>query len=280
MNLTFGARAHDVDFDGTPEDLARALAEQDIEVVQFAICKLFPNLPCATGNISPGFGAHMRRVLDRRGIDIAVLSSYMNIIHPDPTIREALLGRFEHYLAAARYFGAPIVASETGSVHEPADGYTTDNFTEDAYGRVLASVRRLVAAGERYHTYVGIEPGRNHPIHDLTTIERLLNDVDNEWLCIVLDPAVLIDGTNYTDEVELVETAFQRFGDRISAMHLKDFRPQDGTDELEMVNIGDGMMDTEGILRVAEQYRPYLPVLTERTHGDAIGRTIRRWRNA
>lgn len=62
-------------------------------------------------------------------------------------------------------------------------------------------------------------------------------------------------------------------------MHFKDFRPQQGTAELEMVDIGDGVMDVEGVLRVAEHYRPYLPVLTERTHGDAIGRTIRRWRN-
>ncbi|NEG69492.1 sugar phosphate isomerase/epimerase family protein [Bifidobacterium choloepi] len=279
MNLVFGARAHDVDFDRTPESLAAALADQDVETVQFAPCKLFPSLPAEGANLSPGYGQHMRRTLAERGIDIAVLSCYANLIHPDPASRDAILSKFESYLSIARFFGAPIVASETGSMHEPADGYTTDNFTEDAYRRVVESVRRLAGAGERYRTYVGIEPGRNHPIHDLDTVERLLEDVDSEWVCIVFDPAVLIDGSNWQDEPELVEQAFDRFGERICAMHLKDFRPQDGTEELEMVDLGDGVMNVEAVLRTAERHRPFLPVLTERTHGERIGQAIRRYRS-
>ena len=277
--IYFGARGHDVDFDGTPDGLAAALAVQGARCVQFAPGKLFPDLPCGEREINPGYGMMMRRALASRGVDIAVLGCYINMIHQDPVVREALLRRFEAYLRHARYFGAPIVASETGSVIEPLGVYTTDNFTEAAYMEVLSSVRRLVAVGERHHTFVGIEPGRNHPIHDLDTVERLLNDVDSEWLCIVLDPAVLIDGTDYQGEPALVEEAFSRFGDRIHAMHLKDFRPRPDGDELEMTDIGDGVMDVEGILRLVAKHRPYLPVITERTHGDRIGATIRRYGN-
>ncbi|MBW3091991.1 sugar phosphate isomerase/epimerase [Bifidobacterium sp. 82T10] len=275
--INFGVRGHDVPFDGTPEDLARAIAATGAHNVQFALNALFPDLPSGEREINPGMGTYFRRVLAEQGVQIAVLSCYINMIHPDPAQREPLLRKFEAYLRHARYFGAPIVASETGSVLETLGVYTEENFTEEAYRDALGVIRRLVAAGERYGTIVGVEPGRNHPIHDLAAIERLIADVDSPWMGIVLDPSVLIDGDTYEGQINLIEEAFARFGEHIVAMHLKDFRPVPGQTELRMCDIGDGVMRVGDALRIVERYRPYLPVMTEETKGDAIGVAIRRY---
>ncbi|MBT1180643.1 sugar phosphate isomerase/epimerase [Bifidobacterium sp. CP2] len=278
MTINFGVRGHDVPFDGTPEDLARGIAATGAHNVQFALNALFPDLKSGAGEINPGMGTYFRRVLGEQGVQIAVLSCYINMIHPDPETREGLLRKFEAYLRHARYFGAPMVASETGSVLETLGVYTEANFTEDVYLDTVGVIRRLVAAGERYHTLVGIEPGRNHPIHDLDTIRRLIHDIDSPWMGIVLDPSVLIDGETFTGQIDLIEEAFRTFGDRIVAMHLKDFRPVPGQRELEMCNIGEGVMRIGDALRVVERYRPYLPVITEETKGPAIARAIATYR--
>ncbi|MCH9276247.1 sugar phosphate isomerase/epimerase [Bifidobacterium amazonense] len=278
--INFGVRGHDVTFDGTPEGLARAIAATGAHNVQFALNALFPDLPAGEKEINPGMGMYFRRVLGERGVRIAVLSCYINMIHPDPSVREPLLRRFEAYLRHARHFGAPVVASETGSVLETLGVYTEANFTEGAYQDALGVIRRLVAAGERYGTIVGIEPGRNHPIHDLATVRRLIADVDSPWMGIVLDPSVLIDGVTYGSQIDLIDEAFATFGEHIVAMHLKDFRPVPGRLELDMCDIGDGVMRVGDALHIVERYRPYLPVMTEETKGDAIAAAIRRYGDA
>lgn len=275
--INFGVRGHDVPFDGTPEDLARGIAATGAHNVQFALNALFPDLKSGAKEINPGMGTYFRRVLAGQGVQIAVLSCYINMIHPDPATRETLLEKFEAYLRHAKYFGAPMVASETGSVLETLGVYTERNFTEDVYLDTVGVIRRLVAAGERYSTLVGIEPGRNHPIHDLATIERLIRDIDSPWMGIVLDPSVFIDGETYDSQIDVIEEAFSRFGDHIVAMHLKDFRPVPGRLELDMVDIGEGVMRVGDALAVVERYRPYLPVITEETKGEAITRAIARY---
>lgn len=275
--INFGVRGHDVPFDGTAEDLARGIAATGAHNVQFALNALFPDLPTGAEQINPGMGTYFRNVLAQQGVQIAVLSCYINMIHPDAAEREPLLRKFEAYLRHARYFGAPMVASETGSVLRTLGVYTDANFTEDVYLDTVGVIRRLVCAGEQYQTLVGIEPGRNHPIHDLDTIERLIEDIDSPWMGIVLDPSVLIDGETYTHQIDIIEAAFRRFGNHIVAMHLKDFQPVAGQLELKMCNIGEGVMHIDEALHIVNQYRPYLPVITEETKGDAIAAAISKY---
>ena len=277
--INFGARGHDVTWADTPELLAQGLAGYGVHNVQLALPKSFPGMPSGAGEINPGMGSYVRRTLAERGVDIAVMGCYFNMTHPDPAAREAGLRRFEAYLANARFFGAPVVASETGSVDPDPGRFTEENFTEEMYQESLASIRRLVAAGERFGTIVGIEPGANHPIHDIETTVRMLEDVDSPYLGIVFDPTAYTTPNGLTcdgsDHVTFTRNAFEAFGDRVVAVHIDDFTV-DG-DGIHRCNVDEGTMDVAGILRIVAERRPLVPVILEQTVDEAIARTVRRY---
>lgn len=125
--INFGARGHDVTWAKTPEELARGLAGYGVHNVQLALGRSFPELS-GERMLNPGLGTYFRRVMDDHNVDIAVLGCYDNIIHPDPERRETILRKFEACLRNARHFGAPMVATETGSVHREGFAYTRANF--------------------------------------------------------------------------------------------------------------------------------------------------------
>ncbi|NEG95653.1 TIM barrel protein [Bifidobacterium sp. SMB2] len=253
--INFGARGHDVTDADTPEKLARGLAEYGVHNVQLALPRQFPDLAGAE-RINPGMGSYFRRVLGECGVDIAVLGCYINMTHPDDATRETLLRRFEAYLANARFFGAPVVASETGSVDADPGRFTEENFTEEMYQRSLASVRRLVAVGERFGAIVGVEPGANHPTAYTTPSGRTVRD---------------------GDQVEITRKALEAFGDRIVAVHIDDFTVDPDGGGLHRCNVDEGVMDVRGILEAVSAARPYIPVILEETRDEAIARTVRKY---
>lgn len=286
--INLGARGHDVTWGDTPERLAEGLSGYGVHTTQLALGKSFPDLPSGADAINPGMGMRIRRIMAERGIDIAVLGCYFNMTHPNPDAREAGLRKFEAYLANARFFGAPMVASETGSVDAAPGRFTEENFSESMYRQALDSIRRLVAVGERFGTMVGVEPGANHPIHDIASTERLLSDIDSPWLGIVFDATAYttpdgrtVDGST---QLQIANEAFDRFGERIMAVHISDFtvEPSDATAcgmNIRRCDAGKGILDIEGIVRLANERRPWIPVILEHTTDDAIAQAVRRYGN-
>lgn len=276
--INFGARGHDVTDADTVEKLAAGLRHYGVHNVQLALPRQFPDLADAT-KINPGMGMRFRRVLGDACVDIAVLGCYINMTHPDGETREKLLRKFETYLANARFFGAPVVASETGSVDAEPGRFTEENFTEAMYQKALSAIRRLVDVGERFGTIVGIEPGANHPIHDLASTERLLTDVDSPYLGIVFDPTAYTTPNGRTvdglDQVELTRQALDRFGERIVAVHIDDFTVDEAG--IHRCNVDEGVMDVRGVLELVAKARPWVPVILEQTENEAIARTVERY---
>ena len=270
--MKFGCRAHDLTAPRTPEELGRACEQQGVHYVQLALAKSFPNMPSGTGAVSCGMGAHVRRVLECYGVEIAVMGCYFNLIDADPVAREAGIEKFESYLRVARHFGAPIVATETGSV-DPEFHYTEANFTDEAFEEAAIVIERLVRAGERAGAIVGIEPGVNHPIHDVETCARLIERIDSPYLGFILDPTALVTPDLASSQLAICNEMLERFASRIVATHLVDWRIEDGG--LVRVNLGEGSMDVDTILGAVEAAKPYGYVITEFTENDAIGRFVR-----
>jgi sugar phosphate isomerase/epimerase len=274
MTINFGARGHDVTWASTPEELARGLAGYGVHNVQLALGRSFPELSGADA-LNPGLGAYFRRTLAAQGVDIAVLGCYANIIHPDAGRRESILRTFEAYLRNARHFGAPMVATETGSVQAEGFAYTRANFTDEAYREAAAVIRRLAEFGERVGTIVAIEPGINHPIYNLDRAEQLLDDVDSPFLGIVFDATALLDPHEPVDLAALTSDAFERFGGRIVAAHVDDYRLSDG--RVIRCDIDEGVLPVAQILATITAHAPGLAVIMEETVNDAIARTVDRY---
>lgn len=271
LNITI--RGHDLSEVQTIEDLAEKTKEQGIHTLQLALGLSFPEISSGANEINSGMGNYVKRVLEKQEVSVGILSCYINMIHPDLTIREELLTKFEQYLRYASSFGASMVASETGCVL-PEIQYTEENFTDEAFAEAVSVIRRLVKAGEKYQMMVGIEPGLNHPVYSLERVEQLIQAVDSDYLGIILDPTNLITSTDYQEQIQLVEEAFERFGEKICAVHLKDFRVEQ--EKIVPVNLGDGVIEYTKIKEIIKKNRPYLYVVLEETKDDGIryGRSL------
>lgn len=260
--ITFGMRGHDYEIKNDINGLAEKMVATGIHTVQLALPFSFPEWPTDSANLNPGFAQEIKTTFAKYDLSIGILSCYINMIHPDLAIREKLLQKFEAYVQFAHQVGAPIVASETGCVL-PEIQYTEENFTEEAFQEMAQSVKRLVKAGETFGVTIGIEAGINHPLHNLEKIKRLLEMIDSPYLGIILDATNLITVDTAENQVELVQQAFQVFGEKIVAIHLKDYTLQDK--KVIPTNMGYGQIDYQAILDIVEYNKPFCYVIMEET---------------
>lgn len=268
--FNLAVRGHDLTKVCDPQDLACQIAEKGIKNVQFALNASFPELSAAA-QINPGMGTFFKNEFGQQNVQVALLSCYSNLIHPDPHEREKILQKFERYLFHARYFGASMVASETGSVI-PTLGYSEENFTDEVFDELVTVVQRLVKTGERYQTMVGIEAGLNHPLFSNDRIQELIARVPSDFLGIVYDPTNLITPETASKQVEIVAEAFEKFGEQIVCLHLKDYVIEE--DRIVSVPLGEGIIPYQAILQIVDQYKPYCYVVLEGTKDEGIKRAV------
>ncbi|WP_183539133.1 TIM barrel protein [Lactovum miscens] len=272
----FTIRGHDLSSVSTFEELALQTQNYGAESLQLALGVSFPDFPSGAENLNPGMGNKIEKILARKGIDIAILSCYINIIHPNIEEREKLLHKFETYVKYAKFFGASLVATETGGVF-PEIKFTEKNYTEKVFQETVKVIKRLVKCGEKNGILIGIEPGLNHPVHSLDKVVRLINEVDSENLSIVLDPTNLINADTWQSQVELVDEALRLFGDKIGAFHIKDFIITNGI--IKPVNLFNGLMKAEEILKKISKRSPGSIIVLEETKDFAIRDAINRIKN-
>jgi len=268
LNIT--VRGHDLSGVKIIQDMAEKADAQGVYGIQLAMNMTFPQWQ-KKSQMNPGLGKYIQNALARKHVDVNILSCYINMCHPDLKIREDVLTKFETYIKHAKYFGATMVASETGAV-TPEIAYTEENFTDEAFDLMASVVERLVKVGEEHKTIVGIEAGLNHPLYSVETLRKLLARVNSDYLGIIFDATNVINAATYESQVEIVEEAFRDFGEKIVAFHLKDFNVIDG--KVVPCNLGDGLMDYKKIINIIVKYKPGCIVVLEETKDDGIARGI------
>ncbi|MFT8317494.1 MAG: sugar phosphate isomerase/epimerase family protein [Sporolactobacillus sp.] len=254
MPTGIGIRAHNYSARDDIQLLTNMLISQHVPYLQFSPAFSFPELTHNGDLINVGMGDYMRKVFAMSGINIAVLSCYVNIIHPNWTVREKLLSRFEKYLMCARSFGANIIATETGSIDNQFI-YTKENFTDQAFSTTITSLKRLVQCAEKLGVIIGIEPGVHHPIYSLERTCKMLEMIPSPNLHVLLDPGNLVMAENYKDEISIMEKCFQIFGNKIVAVHLKDFIVSDN--KMQLTSMGKGCAPIKDMLSIIKRYMPW-----------------------
>jgi L-ribulose-5-phosphate 3-epimerase len=270
MAANIGIRAHDID-DPSIENVVNIIANKGLSAVQLALGKSLKDINSEFGSLSPGFAQTIRRGFDKRDIQIAVLGCYFNMIHPDHTERRKGMERFKEHLRFARDFGCSIVGTETGNVQAEII-YTEENFTEQPFLEVVESVKELVEEAERFGVIVGIEGGINHPIHTPKCMRRLLDLVPSNNLQVIYDPANFISIDSYHNHEDVIEEAFELFGDRMVILHAKDFVIED--EQIKMVPVGQGLLNYDYLFHLLKKKKPFINILMESTQEPHIDGSI------
>lgn len=223
--MNIGVRAHDF---GTlpPDESAAAVALPGVSCIQLALSKALRDTETDPVKLGPQGALALRDAYSRRGVSIAVLGCYINPVHPDPAQREAGLRRFEAHLRFASDFGCRIVGTETGSL-EPDCSYHPETANESTFRTFVGSVRRLASAAETAGRgiMVGIEPvARIHTISTAALMRRLLDEIASPALGVIFDPTNLVPPSGPFSQDAFLSECFDSFGDRIVAVHAKDYR--------------------------------------------------------
>jgi L-ribulose-5-phosphate 3-epimerase len=269
--MRIGVRAHD--FGRLPAgELAGRIAAKGLSCVQLALSKAISGLDLRPGDLNPGLAFHVGQEFHRHGLQIAVLGCYVNPIHPDPETRNALLNLFKEHLRFARDFGCGLVALETGSIN--ADySYHRDNHGEAAFRVFLTSIASLVAEAEKWGVIVGIEGVTTHVVATPARMRQVLDTIGSNHLQVVFDPVNLLNLDNYRIQDMVIQQAFDLYGDRIVAIHAKDFIVQDT--EFNAVRVGQGRLNHELLLRLARERKPFSNVILEEVGEDTVEECIR-----
>jgi sugar phosphate isomerase/epimerase len=270
--LQLGLRAHDY---GRlpPEQLADTLAAFEPASIQLALSKALvgPPLP---GSLSPGYARRIRNVFEKRNIAIAVLGCYINPVHPDSGVREQMLRNFEEHLRYARDFGCPLVGTETGS-RDPGCSYHPDTAKPETFDLLCRSVERLLKTAEACGSIVAVEAvADQHTISSIELMDRLLLRLASPALKVIYDPVNLIPAAGLTETQEAsFARAFGCFGEHIAAVHVKDFRMEEGKKAGDLP-AGTGDLDYPALLKILLERKPGIDILLENSNPQEVRETM------
>lgn len=216
MKYSFGLRGHDIgdNFDEMCENAKNA----GIKKLQFAMAKTVCNVNFDEIGYDSALSAKIKQQLDRYDLHVSVLGCYINPVSPDKASLNTQLTRFRNFLHYAKDFGADAVGTETGYLPSLEEAHSEEN-----YLTLVENLRPLVREAEKLGVTIGIEPVYVMAIHSPQRMKRLLDDLNSDNVGVILDVSNLTHAQTRHMQSDIIQDSFDLFGDRIKAIHLKDF---------------------------------------------------------
>ena len=262
--MNIGNRLHDSAGTTLAERLDNAAA-QGFSCVHLALSKTVPGLRMADtpSRLTESFAREVRQELDSHNLQCAVLGCYLNLATPDEDEYRNTLEIYRAHLRFAAWIHAGVTGTETGA---PNRGYTTEPacFTQEALELFIRRVEPLVRYAEECGVPLAIEPVVRHIVSTPARAEKVLQTLPSPFLRIILDSVNLLTPETAAQADSVVEDALNRLGDRISVLHMKDWRIRPGASDLEACACGTGGMHYNALLRYALAH-PGLPMTLENT---------------
>lgn len=264
-----GTRGHDIG-KMSAEALAQTMQDKGFRSIQLVAYKSINGISDKSGCLSPGLAYKVGHEFDKRGIHVALLGSYFNLLDPNKEVFDEGMKRFKEYLRFAKDFRCTLVGTETGSYNQDYS-FNTKNHSDEALERVIDIFKELTLEAKNHGVMVGIEGVFSHAVSTPQRMKKLLDEVDSSNLQVIFDPVNLIHMDNYTQSKELIEEVFKLYGDRIILIHAKDFIVEDGS--IKTASLGEGLLDYVHLIEIMSQYKPSIDIIIEDLMGDDLERS-------
>ncbi|MBP9989583.1 MAG: sugar phosphate isomerase/epimerase [Ruminococcus sp.] len=261
--LNIGMRGHDISADNI-EELAKKFNEYGLSSIQLVLKKSINGF--SEGMFSPSFAKLIGKTFRNNNIDIPILGCYINPSCTDETELKAQTDYFIENLKYAKFMNAGVVGLETGFVGDTC--IPENNHTEEAYQHLLRTMKYLTSEAEKLGVMIAVEAVNCFVIHSSETMQRLINDLNSPNICVIFDLLNLLTIDNYKNQTQIIKTAFDILGDKIIAVHLKDFKVE--YNQLIQCPIGQGLLNIPLLLSAVKNNKPYLPIILEETNEEKI----------
>jgi len=122
-------------------------------------------------------------------------------------------------------------------------------------------VGEMVEQAEKFGVIVGIEPVAAHTLNSPELTARMLEIIGSDNLQIIFDPVNLITPAIAENHDDMLDRAFDAFGEHIMALHCKDIVLENG--QIKEVLLGQGLVNYDKLLGWLIEHRPGLSLLRE-----------------
>lgn len=254
--MKVGLRAHD--YGKMPVDkLFKKISDDGFYEIQLALPKAIEGVN-SLDDVDEDLLESIKENMQKYGISIAVFGCYVELGCLDEEERQKEVNRFLKGMDFAKYLGAKCIGSET--THLSMD--TPEEERRIAFEGLVDSVRQIVKKGEEIGLDVAIEPVARHTLNTPELTRELIERVPSEHLKIIFDPVNLVTETNLVEQETLWDRAFECFGERIVALHMKGIRFNEAG-ELEKANLNTNAVNFKRIISWLKTNQPEVPVLRE-----------------
>lgn len=252
--MKIGVRAHD--YDQMPiAQLIKQIKADGFESIQLAIPKVIEEIK-GFDDITPELVTDIKVICEEEGIDISVFGCYIDPALLDDEKREVEVAKFLKSIEFAKQLNAGCIGTETTHFDKE------ESKREEAFIKLVDSVRRMVAKAEEAGIDIGIEPVASHTLNTPELTKRLLEIINSPRLKVIFDPVNLITVENIKEQEKLWDDCFKMFGDKICAMHIKGIRLSE-ENELEKAPLSEAQINYTRLLKEIQKYHPHMHLLRE-----------------
>ena len=196
------------------------------------------------------------------GVLIAEGGAYVNLTSEDPTHRRSQIENLIEFYRIAPALGARCVATTAGSCDPRGHNHPhPDNWSSEGWKRVVDAITTVLDTVPANGVSFCIEAWPVTTISHPKDVRRLLDEVGDERLSVLFDPANFITRENYYRTGDIVKECLDLFADRIACCHLKDVR-WERLSMLEVV-VGTGNFDIAAFLEAIKPIGKGMPILFE-----------------
>jgi sugar phosphate isomerase/epimerase len=229
----------------TIEGLFRAIAGYGINSVQFNLsCVGLETLP---ESVSSGLVQQIADAAEQAAVELAALSGTFNMAHPEPAVRRDGLEKIKLLCEVAARLRIPVITLCTGS-RDPVDMWRwhPDNDSKEAWDDTVESIEAALNAAEKNNLILAFEPESENVVNSSSRARKLLDDLQNSRLRIIIDPANLISPK--LNQKEVLDEAFTLLGEAIVIAHAKDRKS-----DYKACAAGQGMLDFQHYLQALKK---------------------------
>lgn len=260
--MKIGVRAHDLGSNKTDE-IIKICNKHGIEGLQLVLKKTFPDQ-----FMDDEFLKEQIAALRSAGVDIFLLGSYFNMIHPETDKLEEGVKTFKRNVQIAKDNNIAVVGSETGSVNGADWTYNPLNHTATSRMKLSQTIEQIM--DDLGPTKFLLEPVFDHVVYDYNITAEMVELHD---MSLTFDLVNILNTENYPQYEQLFETYLQMFGDRIRLFHFKNFNIIDG--KKVKCELSEGVVDYAKILPLVNKYNlTSVPVIVEELEGQQLFNSI------
>ena len=263
--MNIGIRLHDT-LPGTLDQRLSFAKAQGFSCAHLALSKALDNFSMndAPKLLDEELAERVKADFAAQGMECAVLGCYLSLADPDPEERAKTQAIYRAHLRFSRLMGARVVGTETPAAKNARfDALQQDS--EEAFQLFLEGVRPVARWAEEEDAILAIEPVWRHIVSTPERAERLLTELNNDHVQIILDSVNLLSPENAPQAEAVIGEAIRRLGDRVRVLHMKDYTiAPDGT--VLSGACGTGVMKYEKLIAFAKAND--LPMTLEDTRPD------------